>query len=86
VSPGAERSEIVGRYGDVWKVRVAARAERGKANDALLELLASVLSVPRSSVRFVAGMGSRDKVIEVEGVTSDEAERLLAGRQRKGTP
>jgi uncharacterized protein (TIGR00251 family) len=85
VSPGAKRSEIVGRHGEIWKVRVAAPAERGRANDALLELLAGALAVPRSSVRLVAGSGSRDKVVEVKGVTSDEAERLLAGRQRKGT-
>jgi uncharacterized protein len=85
VSPGAERSEIVGRHGEGWKVRVAARAERGKANDALLDLLAEVLSVQRSTIRLVAGKGGRDKVIEVEGVTSSEADRLLAGRKRKGT-
>jgi uncharacterized protein (TIGR00251 family) len=85
VSPGAEQSEIVGRHGEGWKVRIAARAERGKANDALLELLAEVLSVQRSTIRLVAGKSARDKVIEVEGVTGDEADRLLAGRQRKGT-
>jgi uncharacterized protein (TIGR00251 family) len=85
VSPGAGRSEIVGRHGEVWKVRVAARAERGRANDALLDLLAETLGVPRRDVTLVAGAGARDKVIEVNGITVEEAERLLAARQRKGT-
>jgi uncharacterized protein (TIGR00251 family) len=85
VSPGAKRSEIVGRHGEGWKVRVTAQAERGKANDALLELLADALSVPGSAIRIVAGEGSRDKVIAVEGMTIEHVHRLLAGRQRKGT-
>jgi uncharacterized protein len=85
VSPGAERSEIVGRHGEVWKVRVAARAERGRANAGLLALLADVLGVERSSITLVAGAGGRDKVIEIEGMSKGEADRLLSGRQRKGT-
>ena len=42
VSPGAGRSEIVGRHGDAWRVRVAAAPERGKANASVVELLAGV--------------------------------------------
>jgi uncharacterized protein (TIGR00251 family) len=84
VSPGADRSEIVGRHGEVWKVRIAARAERGRANEALLELLAEVLDVPRGRLTLVAGGASRDKVIQVEGLTREDVDRLLAGRQRKG--
>jgi uncharacterized protein (TIGR00251 family) len=86
VSPGAARSEVVGRHGKVWKVRIAARAERGRANDALVEFLAETLGVPRRSVVLVAGAGGRDKVVEVAGMTNDEADRLLAGRQRGGSP
>jgi uncharacterized protein (TIGR00251 family) len=78
VSPGAGRTEIVGRYGEVWKVRIAARAERGRANDALLELLGHALGVRRSRLTLVAGAGSRDKVIRVEGMEAAEAERLLS--------
>lgn len=65
-------------------MRVAAPAERGRANEALLELLAATLSVPRSRIRLVAGAGSRDKVIEVQGLRSEEVDQLLTGRQRKG--
>lgn len=85
VSPGADRSEVIGRHGEVWKVRVTARAERGRANDALLDLLAETLGVPRPNVILVAGAAARDKVIEVNGITFEEAEKRLAARQRKGT-
>ena len=55
VSPGASRSEILGRHGDGWKARVAAAPERGQANEALCELLAEALGVRRAAVRVVAG-------------------------------
>jgi hypothetical protein len=84
VSPGAARDEIIGRYGEVWKVRVAAPAERGRANDAVLDLLAEALGVSRRSVTLVAGATSRDKVIRVDGLTREDVDRLLAGRERKG--
>ena len=85
ISPGAARSEIVGRHGDGWKVRVRAAPERGRANADLLELLADVLGVPRSSLDLVAGVSARDKVIEVQGLTLSEAEAHLEDRRRRGT-
>jgi uncharacterized protein (TIGR00251 family) len=78
VSPGAARAAVVGRHGEAWKVRVAAAPERGKANDAVLALLADTLSVPRASVTLVSGGGSRDKVVELAGIAPDEIERRLA--------
>ena len=77
LSPGARRSEITGRHGDCWKVRVAAQPERGRANDALEELLARTLGVPRAGVRVVAGHAARTKVVEVEGLEAEELDRGL---------
>jgi uncharacterized protein len=78
VSPGAARSAVVGRHGTGWKVRVAARAEDGRANDALVRLLADTLALPVRNVRIVSGHASRDKTVALEGLESDETERLLA--------
>ena len=77
VSPGAKRSEVVGRQGDAWKLRVAAPPERGRANAAACALLADVLRVPAASVRVVAGATSRRKVVEVDGLDAAEADRRL---------
>ena len=85
VSPGAMRSEVVERHGEGWKVRVAAPAEHGRANDAVLALLASALGVPRDRLTIVAGASSRDKVIGLDGLTSEEAERRLAVSVRRET-
>ena len=78
VSPGAARAAVVGRHGEAWKVRVAAAPERGKANEAVLTLLAETLAVPRSSVTLVSGGSSRDKIVELAGIEPDEIERRLA--------
>ena len=78
VSPGARRTEVAGRYGGGWKVRVAAPPERGRANEALVLHLAEVLGVPKAAVRVVAGPGSRDKVVEVDGLTAAQVDSALA--------
>ncbi len=68
----------MGRHGDAWKVRVAAAPELGKANEAVLALLAETLAVSRSSVTLVSGGGSRDKIVELAGLEPDVIERRLA--------
>ena len=78
VSPGASRTAVSGRHGEAWKVRVAAPPEAGRANEAVVSLLAETLSLPRRSVTLVAGLGARDKVVEVAGLEQAEAERRLA--------
>jgi uncharacterized protein len=78
VVPGSTRPGIVGRHGEGWKVRVAAAPERGRANEAVLELLAETLSLPRASVSLVSGSSSRDKIVELAGLAPDEIDRRLA--------
>ena len=78
VAPGAARSDVVGRHGDGWKVRVAAAPERGKANDVLIGLLAKVLLVPQADVAVVSGFASRDKIVAVNGIDATQADEALA--------
>jgi uncharacterized protein YggU (UPF0235/DUF167 family) len=77
VSPGAGRAAIVGRYGDGWKVRVTAAPENGRANDAVLRLLADALSLPRESLTLVSGHSGRDKIVELTGLGPGLIERRL---------
>ena len=78
VSPGAARAGVVGRHGDGWKVRVAAPPARGRANDAVVDLLADALGLTRRDVRLVSGEAARDKIVELAGLPSEEIERRLA--------
>ncbi len=77
VSPGAPRSEIVGRYGEAWKIRVDSVPESGNANRAVVDLLAATFEIPRSRITIVGGRASRDKTVVVEGLTSDAVGAML---------
>jgi uncharacterized protein len=77
VAPRAVRSRVVGRYGDAWKVQLAATPVEGRANEALRILLADVLDVQREALTIVAGRAGRDKVVEFAGRDAREADRLM---------
>jgi uncharacterized protein (TIGR00251 family) len=78
VSPGARRPGIGGRHGDAWKVRVSEPPEDGRANEAVLRLLAKTLDVPRRSLEVVSGHASREKIVVLDGLDQAQTERLLA--------
>src|SRR5882672_3239772 len=73
--PKAARSALIGMQGGALKVKVKAPPVEGKANGALLDLLAGALGVPRGRLTLVSGEQSRNKRVRVEGV---DAERMLA--------
>jgi uncharacterized protein len=81
VAPGARAAAVVGRHGSGWKLRVAAPPVDGKANEAVLRLLAETLAVPRARVALVSGHGGRDKVVELSGIDAAETDRRLARAQ-----
>ena len=85
VSPGANSAHVVGRHGEAWKVRVTAPAEGGRANDAVVRLLAETLSLPRDAVTLVSGHAARDKIVQLTGLDPTQIERRLssaAGKER----
>lgn len=64
--------------GDALKVAVAAPPVEGKANEALIRFFAELLEVPRSAVGIVSGESSRNKVVQVDGVSAE----FIRGRLR----
>jgi uncharacterized protein (TIGR00251 family) len=83
VAPGAARAEVVGRHGEAWKVRVVAAPEDGRANDAVVRLLAEALGVRSDAVTLVSGHSARDKIVELAGLGPDQTERRLESAARK---
>jgi uncharacterized protein len=79
VVPGASRDRVVGRYGDGIKVQVSAPPEEGKANGAVVELIADALGVKAGQVRIVRGHTQARKVVEVEGMDGAEVLGRLTG-------
>ena len=68
VVPGSSRDEIVGWLGDSLKVKVKAPPEKGRANEAVVALLAERLGIDNSGVAVVSGHSSPAKVMEVDGM------------------
>jgi len=82
LTPGAAQDRLDGWDSDpegrsVLKVRVRARPIEGKANEALVRLVADALGVPRSAVSLVQGDRSRIKRLEVDGLGDDEVRQRL---------
>jgi len=84
VVPGSSPSELAGILGDRLKVRVAAVAERGRANEAVVRLLCEWLEV--SDVEIVAGHAYPEKTVRVRGLEALDERQLDAlvrgGRER----
>ena len=72
IIPRASKSTIAGRRGDAILVRVAAPPVEGAANEALIELLAKALAIPKRNISIVAGERSRDKRISIAGMSDAE--------------
>lgn len=77
IKPGARRTEIIAPYGERVKVGVDEPPRDGRANDRLLEYLASVLRCSREHVAIRSGEGSPDKRLEVHGRVPEEVRKLL---------
>ena len=77
VQPRASRSEISGLYDGALKVRLDAPPVHGRANAALIDLLADALGVSHRQVQVVKGEHSRRKLVEVVGVGAESIRRLV---------
>ena len=61
VQPRASRSEIAGRHGEQLRIRLQAPPVDGRANAALVELVAAEFGLPRARVVIEHGLAGRDK-------------------------
>jgi len=68
VLPRAKRCEISGMRGAALKVRVTAPPVDDAANLAIIRFFSSLLDIPKSSLSIVAGLRSRDKILQIKGL------------------
>ena len=77
--PKSSRNQIVGREGDVIKVKVTSPPVDGKANKALIELLSKKLGIPKRKIGIITGKRSRLKSVYIRGLSLKEIDALLLG-------
>ena len=80
VIPRAKKNEIAGFRDEALLVRLAAPPIEGAANDALVDVIAAWLSVPRRAVRILSGERSRRKRVQVSGASADTIRARLQER------
>jgi uncharacterized protein (TIGR00251 family) len=78
VQPKARREQFIGMHGGRLKLAVTEPADKGKANEAVVRLVAAVLNLPASRVQLVRGDTSRHKDLLVRDLEAAEVCRLLA--------
>ena len=77
LAPRSSRNQILGRDGDIFRIKVTAPPVDGKANKALIELLAGRLGIAKGRIRVVSGQTSRVKLIRIEGLSFEEIEERI---------
>ena len=77
MQPRASRNEIAGYRGDALRVRVTVPPEGGRANAAVIGILAEALGVAKSRVSIVRGLASREKLVAIESLSQEEVQRRL---------
>lgn len=75
--PGAKRDAIVGEHAGMLKVAVSAPPDKGRANDAIIEVLADALGIKRSQIELISGATSRQKQFLLRGLTREKASALV---------
>lgn len=71
----------MGWLGDSLKVKVKAPPEKGRANEAVVTLLADYLGIDPSSIAVVSGHGSPAKVVSVDGLDDQAIEKAFPRRK-----
>ncbi len=79
VVPGAARSGSAGLRDGALLVRVAAPADKGKANEELRAVLARELGLSKSEVILVSGASSRRKRLSVPAEVAPVLKKLAEG-------
>ncbi len=77
VIPNAGENEIVGRIGSTVRLKVAAPAIDGEANQELCSFLAEFFEVKSRMVKIVRGEKGREKTVEIEGRREEELKRMM---------
>ena len=77
VLPRASKNEIVEKQDNIYKIKLTVPAIEGKANKALLKLLAKRLHIPRTKIEIITGERSRIKTIRINGLAPEDVQKLL---------
>jgi len=77
--PRSSKNQIVGKEGDVYKVKVTSPPVDGKANRSLISLFSKRLRRPKRDIEIIAGNSSRIKLVRINGLSREDIAKLMVG-------
>ncbi|MDH5298552.1 MAG: DUF167 domain-containing protein, partial [Desulfobulbaceae bacterium] len=77
VQPKASKERVAGLHGGAVKLCITAPPVEGKANEAVVELVARLFHLSKSKVTLLSGLQSRSKRLRLEGLSLDRARQIL---------
>jgi len=77
VTPRSSKNQVAGKEKDFYRVKLTDPPVEGRANKALIALLAEKLGVPKRSIEITGGKTSRTKTVRVHGVSEAAARQAL---------
>ena len=81
VQPNSNRNEVVGVVNGVWKIKIAAPPDKGKANKELVDFLSEWLDIKKDRINILRGQTSHNKIVEIEGLSAESlSARMLKTR------
>ena len=86
IVPGAKRTKFLGEWQGRARIAVAAAPEKGKANQAVVEFLSSLLDMNRRQITVIAGLTSPLKTIRIEGIAARAVQTAFQSRRSDEKP
>ena len=82
VLPNAGKNEIIGPVNGVWRIKIAAPPDKGKANKELVDFLSEILGVRKNNLNILKGHSSHNKILAVEGISPEDVTSRLLGANK----
>jgi uncharacterized protein len=83
VQPNARKNEVIGLINGVWKIKIAAPPDKGKANKELIDLLSALLGQKKDTITIIRGQTSHNKLVAIDSLTEAEIKSRLSARSGK---
>ena len=77
IQPRSSKNEVTGVYNDALKIRLTSPPVDNKANKACMSFFAKWLGISPSKISIVQGLSSKNKIIEVDGLTEKQFREIL---------
>ena len=72
IIPGSSKTSLAGILGGMLKIKIAAPAEKGKANKAVIDFLSEKIGVKKNNIAIISGQSSPVKQIRISGISANE--------------